>query len=123
LAFRYSIDTARKRVEISFEGTLSANDIDGLRSESIADPLFDPAFDQLIDGRAITDLGGVGTREVRFLADNRDGVHAQGARRAFVVATDVGFGMSRMFQGLSNSDGDVRVFRDYDEALGWLDHD
>lgn len=121
VAYRYSIDSEKRRVEISFEGTLSPDDIAGLRSESVADPQFDPAFDQLIDGRAVSSLEGIGAREVQFLASNRAGVHAEGARRAFVVSTDVGFGLSRMFQGLSNSDGDVRVFRDYDQALAWLD--
>jgi hypothetical protein len=44
------------------------------------------------------------------------------ARRAIVVQSDLGFGMSRMYELLR---GDltqtIRVFRDVDQAKRWLD--
>ena len=43
------------------------------------------------------------------------------SRRAVVVKTDLGFGMTRMYEMLrTNRGGAPRVFRDYDEALRWV---
>jgi hypothetical protein len=120
LAYRYSIDPAHRRVEIVFEGTLTPDDLGGIRADAIGDPGFDSTFDYLVDGSKVTRLVDVGTREIHFLAGNRSEVHVAGARRALVAPMDVGFGLSRMFQGMADLDGDVRVFRDRDEALAWL---
>jgi hypothetical protein len=47
--------------------------------------------------------------------------YAEGSRRAFVASSDVQFGLSRMFQILSDeSPAEVRVFRDLAEARRWL---
>ena len=121
MAYRYSIDPAHRRIEIAFEGTLTPDDLSGIRADAVEDPGFDPTFDYLVDGSKVTRLAGVGTREIHFLAGNRSEVHVAGARRALVAPMDVGFGLSRMFQGMADTEGDVRVFRDYDEALAWLD--
>ena len=48
-------------------------------------------------------------------------VHVDGARRAFVVPQDVSYGLTRIFQALTNRRGDVGVFRSYDEAKEWLE--
>jgi hypothetical protein len=43
------------------------------------------------------------------------------ARLAFVVSDDLGFGMSRMYQNLSEKlPQHIMVFRDYSEAEEWL---
>ncbi len=43
------------------------------------------------------------------------------ARMALVVSTDLGFGMSRMYQNLSaNLPQNIMVFRDYADAEKWL---
>lgn len=42
-------------------------------------------------------------------------------RMAILVATDVGFGLARMYQTLSSEmNTEVRIFRDRDEAMAWL---
>ena len=120
MAYKYSIDHSKRRVEISFEGELSLQDINGLREDTRDDPQFDPAYDQLIDGRNITSLQAVGSEQVKALATNRAGVHEDGARRVFVVNTDLGFGFARMFQLLSNTETDIHVCRSYEEAIDWL---
>ena len=120
MAYHYFIDPAHRRIEIAFEGSLTPDDLAGIRADTIGDPWFDPAFDYLVDGSKVARLVEVGTREIHFLAGNRSEVHVAGARRALVAPMDVGFGLSRMFQGMADLDGDVRVFRDRDEALAWL---
>lgn len=44
------------------------------------------------------------------------------ALAALVVSDDLQFGMSRMYEMLSDgiTKGEIRVFRDMDEATGWL---
>jgi len=44
-----------------------------------------------------------------------------GSRRALVVASDVVFGMARMYQILTEpSPDEFELFRDFDKALDWL---
>ena len=43
------------------------------------------------------------------------------ARIAYVVASDLGFGMSRMYELLSDASPQYNaLFRDHDEAMAWL---
>ena len=43
------------------------------------------------------------------------------ARRAIVTEQDIIFGMSRMYETIRDSkSGQVRVYRDMEEALHWL---
>lgn len=120
MAYQYAVDPARRLVEIRFEGTLSPADIAGLRAETVADEAFDPSCNQLINGSRITHLENVGTHTVEKLAAQRTDVCVPGARRAIIAPTDLGYGLSRVFQALADSD-DVQVFRDYDAALPWLE--
>ena len=82
------------------------------------DPRFQPQFSQLFDFRATTDVR-VDAQSVREIAAQNP--FGAGARRAFVVANDVAFGMARMYQILTEvSPDELEVFRDLDEALRWL---
>ena len=120
MAYQYEVHPARRLVEIRFEGVLSPTDIAELRAELLADEQFDPSFKQLIDGRHITQFENVGTRTMEEHASKRADVSVAGARRAFVVTADLGYGLTRVFQALADSD-DVQVFRDYDAAVLWLE--
>jgi len=78
-------------------------------------------------GRAIV----WGMRQARFDLDRKDiedfahFIHGQQPdppprRIAFVAATDLEFGLSRVFQAFrETSETDFEVFRDYDVALAW----
>lgn len=44
-------------------------------------------------------------------------------KMAILVATDVAFGISRMYELLRGDDGRVQVYRDLDSALAWLGND
>ena len=120
MAYQYPVDPTRRLVEIRFEGVLSPADIAGLRAELLSNALFDPRFKQLIDGRHISQFENVGTRTMEEHASKRADVSVPGARRAFVVTADLGYGLTRVFQALADSD-DVQVFRGYDAAMMWLE--
>jgi hypothetical protein len=82
-------------------------------------PDFWPEFNQLADFREITDLA-LSNAEVKDLA--RQVVFSARSKRAFVVATDLQFGLSRMFGAFREMAGEpgVMTFKSMAEALSWL---
>jgi hypothetical protein len=83
-----------------------------------ADPRFQPDFRQLVVGTEIGDLRA--TREGLTLLARLNPFGA-GARRAWVVATDVSFGLARMYELLRGESADtLMIFRDQAAALEWL---
>jgi len=122
MGFDLRVDVPRRLVHITFDGTVNPATIAELRQAVLAHPDFDPGYDQLIDGRAVEKLEDVDAGTVRAMAGNREGVHEPGARRAFVMNSDLKFGLARIFELLANQRSrGVRIFRDYDEAVRWLD--
>jgi hypothetical protein len=88
--------------------------VEGLRNE----PDFGSDFDQLFDARGVTSVELSG-RCVREIAAVR--MFGEGSRRAFVVGTDVAFGMARMFEMLRDDALDqIRVFKNIEDARAWL---
>ena len=82
-------------------------------------PDFRPEFNQLADLRDIADLA-LSNAEVKDLA--RQMVFSAHSKRAFVVATDLQFGLSRMFGTFREMAGEpgVMTFKSMAEALSWL---
>jgi hypothetical protein len=81
-----------------------------------------PRMSLLVDRRQATppSLEDV-TQMVQFFETNRCTLSGRSA--AVVVADDAGFGMARMIElrsRLELPDGIIRVFRRYDDAVGWL---
>lgn len=73
----------------------------------------------LWDLRQVT--GFPSTREIHRFANIARSDTLQSVRIAIVVARDVHFGLTRMFEMLSDQPGvERRVFRNYDEAWIWL---
>lgn len=83
---------------------------------------FTGTWREIVDGRAITtySITPDGQRQLaRFASEHVDKL--RGGRVAMVAATDVTFGMFRMWQLQRERLGyDVEVFRDLDEALAWV---
>lgn len=83
---------------------------------------FSGVWRELVDGRAITTYSISSEGQQRLAVFAR--MHTdklKGGRVAMVAATEVAFGMFRMWQLQREGLGyDVRVFRDADEALAWL---
>ncbi len=85
----------------------------------LADPRFRPEYDQLVDCRALTSLEFTG-EQVSELA--KRSIFSGRSRRAFVVSSDLQFGMSRMFATYRAISGakEIMIFREMREALSWL---
>jgi hypothetical protein len=102
-------------------GVLKLRDLEENRAALLADPAFDPTYDHLFD------LRGVGsivfpTEDVERATSVR--AFSEASRRAVVAPEDLSFGLARMY-GAHRGDLSelVRVFRDLDQALRWLERD
>lgn len=113
-----TIDPATRIVILKVIGKLGDAELSSLSSE-VELPDVTPEFSLLIDlreaeGREVTGAG------VRALA-KQPLVLSPTSRRAVVVPSILGFGMARMYELLAEQrGGGTRVFRDYDEALRWV---
>lgn len=85
------------------------------------DPDVPAARDELVDLRAI-DASRVSSAGLRRLAGVFEKAEVgEPGRIAIVAATDLGFGLSRMYQAFrSDSMSEIRVFRELEEAWRWL---
>ncbi len=82
-------------------------------------PEFKPEYDQLVDLR-LAQVQAITRDGVQALA-NRPPLFIRTSRRAIVVATDMGYGMARMFELMRDSRaGEIRIFREMTEAKAWL---
>jgi hypothetical protein len=117
---RYSIDKQRRFILTTAEGRVMFDDVRGHQDRLLADPDFDPSFDQLIDTTAVTKLD-ISADEVRTLGNRR--IFSPKSRRAIVATEPYIFGLGRMMEiyheGLKSAD--VHVFYSMDEALNWLE--
>jgi hypothetical protein len=120
MSWHHEIDAPNRLVRVHVEGTLTDADlIDGDRALR-DDPDFDPAYYQLLDLTA-ADGSAVSAAGVQALA-SQPPLFTSSARRALVVETDLGFGMGRMFELLrGGKSGEIRIFRNLEEACDWLD--
>ena len=114
-----TIDPASRVVIVTVVGDIDDRDLLSLADRLDEAPELDTDFSLLIDlrqahGQKVTSAG------VYQLVE-RALVLSPTSRRAVVVQSDLGFGMSRMYGMLrTNRGGGPRVFRDYDEALRWV---
>lgn len=114
----YRIDSDRGVVITTLQGRVTDRDLADHQRQVRADPAFHPGLDQLVDGRAITEVR-VTSGGVRAVAVSD--YFAEGTRRALVMDSDVAYGMARMFEMLrASGPEEVRVFRTIGEAQVWL---
>jgi hypothetical protein len=113
------IRTARYRGIVDDELLLDAY------SGLISAPDFDPAMDDIVDLRDVSefDITQDGMRRLVTMLAELDTLGLR-TRVAMVATTKLAFGMGRMYELLRgmvlNSSEDIRVFREFDEALRWL---
>lgn len=116
----YEIDSERRIIVVTVRGELRDEDLLEIHERLRTEPKLDPDFGVLIDlrsasGRDVT-MGGVQDLIARPL------LFSPQAHRAIVVRSDLGFGMSRMYELLRRDLTEtIRVFRDVEEARRWLD--
>ena len=119
MPMRYRINVIRGIVFTTADGILTDADLRehqiGLKNDSD----FQPGLNQLVDLQGVTsfELTGDGLRTVASTD-----LWRQDSRRAIVALTDVSYGMSRMFQMLTDHDSgaELKVFKDMAEARKWL---
>ena len=99
-------------------GVLKLPDLEENRASLLADPAFDPSFDHLFDLRG-AEAGAFPSKDVEQATRFR--AFSETSRRAVVAPHDLSFGLARMYQShRTDLSHGIRVFRDVDEALGWL---
>lgn len=122
MAVRLTYDAERGLVCLELEGPLDVGEVDDALRRITTSAEHAPDQDALWDFSG-TDFAAVDSDMVRTLVDLRQRhPDRAGAHIALVVPTDVGFGMGRMHQMLSEElPQTVQVFRDRKAALEWLD--
>ena len=113
------VDPASRTVFSRIEGALDFAACKDHMERLLADSAFQPTFSQVIDFRKADSLA-LSTVELRTLANHT--IFSPTSRRAFLVSTDVQFGMARMFSTHRDLHGErfVGVFRSIDQAAHWI---
>jgi hypothetical protein len=116
----FIIDSQHSVVISRGSGVFTREDYFDHMSRLGTDPRFSPDFDQIVDCRAFEDLRLTG-EEIRELAEKT--IFGVRSRRAFVVSSEVQYGLTRMFASYREiKEGqETRVFRDIRDAYSWLD--
>lgn len=115
----YSLDPLHRLVRGRIWGDLRNDDLAGFYLRLAADARFVPNYRELLDLRGV----------LRFLLDSSFiadvaawPVFKAGSRRAFIAASEVAYGLSRMFAIHADAIGqDVQVFRSERLAEEWLE--
>ena len=116
---QFEIDVTRSLVLTRVADAVSAADLAAYQVALAAHAQFSPHFDLLIEFRPSVLFDGTG-EDVKRLAQQTP--FKSDSKRAFVVADDVNFGLSRMAQEYSDMIGShVEVFWDRESAMDWLD--
>ena len=120
MSIRYRIDLKQEIVYITADGILTDDQLRKFLKKLLRDTDFHPNFNRLADYRAVESFELTGT-DVRRLAGAKGTTKSEGSRRAFVVSSDLAYGMARMFQSLADdSPVTIEVFKDMTEARKWL---
>jgi hypothetical protein len=120
MPFSYIVYQEHRLVISSGSGCVTWNEIKERQDQTKADPNFDPAFNQLVDLRAVTSFD-MTSEQARMLA--RRIIFSLTSKRAFIAADPAIFGVARMWEAfteLSDNPSQVRVFYDLPSALKWL---
>jgi len=82
-------------------------------------PEFRPEFNQLLDFRETTKVE-LTAEQVQVLAMRK--IFSERSKRAFVVSSDLQYGLSRVFEAYRNLAGEkgISIFREMAGALSWL---
>jgi hypothetical protein len=114
----FSIDTQRGVVFSRRWGALSDAELRAHSWALVRDPRFQPTFRQIADLRDVArfDVSVDGIAQVAALNP-----FASDARRAAVIATDVAFGILRMYQSTATAEPEnIFISRSLGEALTWI---
>jgi hypothetical protein len=114
----YRIDHERRVVLARADGRVAPEDFSEFLDALAGDAGFDPEIDLLFDLRGISG-DWPPTSVVRHFVEHP--IFAGSARKAYVASGDLTFGLVRMFEMMrADPAGNIRAFRDMDEARAWL---
>ena len=116
----YQIDPDAHLVRTTATGVVVDADLQAHEDQLAADPAFEPALAQLVDGRHIERLAVSAEGIQQFVT--HEGRHAErfaNHRVAILADENVVYGMARMYQTLSGLN--VGVFRTLHEAMAFLE--
>jgi hypothetical protein len=121
MGVHFSIDGEAQLVSYSVEGLTTTDHARAFLAAVLVHPDYEPGFNFLGDRREVMqepDSSYVRAVSLEVLA--RQAVLGP-CRWAVLVASDVSYGMARMWGLLTQSSGvDIRPFRTQDEAMRWL---
>jgi hypothetical protein len=116
----YVINRIHRLVVSTAWARVTSAEILAHRDQLKNDPDFDPAFDQLVDGRGVTAVD-VPLGDAKAIAGRT--VFASTSRRAFVAGDLAVLSMARLMESYADREQgreEVRVFHDFASALAWL---
>jgi hypothetical protein len=114
----YHIDIAHRVVFTRGYGNVVDSDLLQHNQALIADPNFDPDFNQLLDFTQVIDAE-IKAETIFEIARNR--IFNLGSLRAILVRPGYQYGLARMFQNMRMlEDKNIGIFLDIGEALKWL---
>jgi hypothetical protein len=116
----YALDRQRRLISTIAEGSIMFGDIRDHQDRLLADPDFDPTFDQLIYTIPAIEFV-ISAEEAKILASRR--IVSPESRRAFVAIKPHIIGLGRMMEIYHEGLGyaDVEVFDSIDGAMKWLE--
>jgi hypothetical protein len=120
MPFSYVVYSEHRLVISTGSDRVTWEEIKTRQDQTKTDPDFNPEFNQIVDLRAVT--GFDMTIEHAGLLAGRM-IFSATSKRAFVAASPAVFGMSRMWEiltELSDNPSQIRVFYDLPSALKWL---
>ena len=117
MSLEYSIDKSQRLVVSVVEGVVGFDDIRGHQNRLLADPDFDPTFDQLIDGTRATRFE-LSADQARTVAGRP--IFSRDSLRALVATQPHVFGLGRMVEVYHEDLGQFHVFYSMEEAVTWL---
>jgi hypothetical protein len=120
MSVTYKIFTSARLVVTTGLGVVTLAESRAHQDKLLADPDFDPEFDQLIDFTAVSRFAPTAD-EAALIAERK--LFSPRSRRAFVATDPAIYGMGRMIEvrhGMSATPSRVLSFYDLPSALKWL---
>ncbi len=117
MAIDYRILAEHGLVHVWTNAAVSDQALIAFRTRLVADPGFNPDFDQLVE--CLVEDPPTLSREVISQAATNP-IYSARSRRAIVAARDASYGVARMFSLLQPPGCRVNVYRDLPTALEWL---
>lgn len=120
MALQYTYDAENKFLLIKISGALIWDELKQLAFEIASSSEFPSTVNTLYDMREMDFSNVTAEFEEKVIAFRKQ-LKRGDAKIACLVSSDVGFGMGRMYEVLSEGlPQQVRVFKNHEEAQSWL---